>query len=181
MKTSRGIFAATVAGLALTIAAPMLRAEQKEQRAQLSERDYKFVTEAARGGMMEVQLGELARQKAVNPAVRTFGERMAADHSKANDELKQIASRKGAGVPAALTHHENAEMEHLQKASGRDFDERYAREMVKDHKKDLKEFQDAAKDLADSDLRSFANNTVSTIKEHLRMAEDMEKTVRSEK
>ena len=61
----------------------------------LSNDDKKFVMEAGHGGMMEVELGKLATQKAMSDEVKQFGQRMVDDHSKANDELMQLASSKG--------------------------------------------------------------------------------------
>lgn len=165
---------ATVAGLALALSAGALVGAEKENRGQLSAKDYRFVAEAARGGTMEVELGELAVQKGASESVRHFGERMAADHKRANEELRAIAARKGATLPAQLSHGENSTMAHLQKATGRDFDKIYAHHMVKDHEADVKDFKDAAKDLNDPELREFAQKTLPTLEEHLRMARNME-------
>ena len=164
-------------GLA-TVSAIGADADSKQNRGQFSESDYRFVINAARGGMTEVRLGEIAKQKASNQTVRDFGQRMVAEHSKANDELKQIVSNKGAVVPAELSHHENSEIDKFDKLTGRDFDKEYAEYMVKDHKKDLKEFQDAAKDCSDPDLRAFAQKTATMIEDHLRLAKEMESAVK---
>src|ERR1700674_460260 len=115
-----------IAGLVLLGGSRVVGADAKEQRGQLSAKDYKFVSDAARGGTAEVELGELAKQKAVSQEIRTFAERMVADHSKANDELRRLASQKGAVLPAEMSHKESAEMKHLQKLTGRDFDKAYA-------------------------------------------------------
>jgi putative membrane protein len=146
----------------------------KAHRGQLSEKDYKFVKEAAQGGMSEVELGNLAKQKGTSQAVKDYGERMVRDHSKANDELKQIASSKSATLPADLTHSERSTMDKLQKASGADFDREYTDAMVKDHRTDVKEFQDAAQNANDPEIKSFAQKTLPTLQEHLRLAEDMQ-------
>jgi putative membrane protein len=61
----------------------------------LSNDDKKFIMEAAHGGMMEVELGKIAAQKATSDEVKQFAQRMVDDHSKANDELMQLASSKG--------------------------------------------------------------------------------------
>src|SRR5206468_10411592 len=107
-----------------------------DQRGQLSRKDYKFAREAAQGGLLEVRLGELAKQKASNPAIQQFGEEMIKDHSKANEQLKALAAQKGAVLPDQLTRMEESELESLQKLSGKEFDKTYAKRMVKDHKKD---------------------------------------------
>ena len=172
-----------VAALAMVAGASTLLGADRnqEQRGQFADSDYKFVTDAARGGTTEVQLGELAKQKALSPAVKSFAERMVADHSKANEELQQIVARKGASLPASLSHKENSEIEKLQKLSGKDFDKEYADLMVKNHKKELKEFQEAVKDLKDPDLRAFAQKTLATLEQHYGMAKQMQETVKNEK
>ena len=164
-----------VAGLLMPIAIPLFAAEQ---RGQLSEKDYKFVRDSSRGGTTEVQLGELAAQKAENQAVKDFGQRMVNDHGKANAELRRIAESKGALLPAEMSHKENFEIERFQKLNGKDFDKEYAEHMVKDHKKDVKEFQDATKELTDPDLRAFAEKTLPTLQDHLRAAQDIEASVK---
>jgi putative membrane protein len=174
----------TIAGLALALsgnsfAADRLFGNDKEQRGQLSERDYKFVKEATRGGTSEVELGQLAKQKGASQSVKDFGDRMVKDHQKANEELKTIAQSKGAAIPADLTRTEKSSMDKLQKASGAEFDREYASAMVKDHRTDVKDFKDAADDLKDPELKAFAEKTLPTLQEHLRLAEDMQRNVGS--
>src|SRR3982750_5013531 len=65
----------------------------------LSEKDKTFMKKAAKGGMMEVTMGQVAEQKAQNDEVKSFGKRMVTDHGKANGELKYIASKKGFELP----------------------------------------------------------------------------------
>ena len=162
-------------GLALMLSSSVLFAADTEgQRGQLTSKDYSFVTDATRGGMEEVQLGELAKQKAGSPAVREFGQRMVNDHQKANDDLKQIVQKKGALISTSLSHHETSRLEHLQKLSGADFDKAYISDMVSDHKKDVKEFEKATKNLSDPELKAFAEKTLPTLQEHLTQAQNLE-------
>jgi len=175
-----------IAAVCLLSPVSLMRAQQTDQgsanenRGQLSAKDYRFVREAARGGMEEVQMGQLAQQKVMNQSVKDFGQRMVTDHNKANDELKQIVTQKGGSLPTTLTRRENSTLDDLQKLTGKDFDKKYASQMVKDHKTDVREFRDAAKDLTDPDLKAFAQKTLPTLEEHLRAAEDMEKSIGKE-
>jgi putative membrane protein len=162
---------ALAAGTSLAVAA------DKGEKGQLASKDYKFAVEAAQGGMAEVQLGELAKTKATNPQVKSFADKMVTDHNKANDELKQIVSRKGATLPTELPRKENSTLDSLQKATGADFDKQYVEHMVKDHKKDVKDFQDASQSLNDPDLKAFAQKTLPTLQDHLRMIEQIEPQV----
>ena len=131
--------------------------------------DHKFAMEAAMGGMAEVELGRLAAQKGASDEVRQFGQRMVDDHSKANEQLTQVASSKGMTLPTALDAKHQAEMQKLSALSGDAFDRAYVKMMVKDHKKDVAEFQKESSRGADPDIKSFAATALPTIQEHLQM------------
>ncbi len=131
--------------------------------------DAKFAMTAAMGGMAEVELGRLAAQKGASDEVRQFGQRMVDDHTKANEQLMQLASSKGITLPAALDPKHQAEAQRLSALSGDRFDREYVKMMVKDHKKDVGEFQKEAARGADPDFKSFAATTLPTLQGHLRM------------
>ncbi|MFN2578818.1 MAG: DUF4142 domain-containing protein, partial [Pyrinomonadaceae bacterium] len=85
----------------------------------------KFAANAAQGGMAEVELGRLATQRGGDASVREFGARMVADHSRANSELKSIATPKGIQLPADFSSEQKSEMDKLSKMSGAEFDQEY--------------------------------------------------------
>ena len=147
--------------------------------ANLARSDRKFIEEAAQGGMAEVQLGQLAQQKASSDQVKQFGKKMADDHQKANDELKKIASTKGINLPTDLSSSDRREYDKLQKKSGADFDREYMKEMVSDHKKDVKDFQSEGKSAKDADIKNFASSTLPTLQQHLDLAQQTENAVKS--
>jgi putative membrane protein len=146
----------------------------------LSSSDRKFIEEAARGGMAEVELGKLAAQKGASSEVKRFGQRMVDDHSKANDELQQVASRKGVNLPNDMDAASKREYDKLQKLSGREFDQEYMKSMVSDHKKDVKDFQKEQKAAKDADLKTFVTSTLPTLEEHLKLAQSDEAIVKSQ-
>ena len=154
--------------------------DKTEQHGQLSRKDYKFVRDAAQGGLLEVKLGELAKEKGTIQSVKEFGDRMVKDHGKANEELKQLATQKGATLPDQLSRREEREWEHMQKLTGKDFDKAYADHMIKDHKKDIKEFQDAARDCQDAEVKAFAQKTLPTLQQHEQLAQQMESSVKQQ-
>src|SRR5262249_31929647 len=139
----------------------------------LSLDDRKFLEEASHGGYAEVQLGKLAAQKAQSKEVKDFGQRMVDDHSKANAQLQQLASKKGLTLPneSDMDSSSRNEYDKLQKLSGADFDREYMRTMVSDHEKDVKEFQTQAESAKDPEIKSFAGSTLPTLEEHLRLAQ----------
>jgi putative membrane protein len=154
-----GILALVVAslsfvGLALAEESPAARSSS------LSAKDKAFMKKAAKGGMMEVAMGRLAEQKSQNEDVKSFGQRMVTDHSKANDELKSIAEKKGVKLPGK------------EPSETWSSDKTYMNMMLKDHEKDLAEFQDEAKSGSDPDVKKFAEDTAKMIQEHLDLAKE---------
>ena len=129
--------------------------------------DAKFAVAAANGGMAEVELGNLAQQNAANSQVKDFGKMMVTDHSKANDELMALAKSKNITLPVAIDADEQKVKDDLSKKSGADFDKAYVSNMIDDHKKDIKDFEDASKNCKDPDLKAFAVKTLPTLKMHL--------------
>lgn len=144
----------------------------------VEESDAKFAVEAANGGMAEVVFGKLAADKATNKKVKDFGTMMVTDHSKANDELKALAKKLSITLPDSIARDESKTRDDLAKKSGADFDKAYVQTMVDDHKKDVKAFEDASKNLKDSDLKAFAVKTLPTLKMHLETIEKIKKEMK---
>lgn len=147
--------------------------------ASLSSVDSHFVTSAAQGGLAEVKLGELAKQKGSNQSVTNFGDQMVKDHSAANDKLKGVVSNKGVTVPDSLNAKDQALYDRLSKLSGAAFDRAYINAMVKDHQTDIAEFKKEARVAKDADIKSFASDTLPTLEHHLQMAQDAQKQLGS--
>lgn len=160
---------AAVAGF-LTLLAPAYAASMSKGRP--SGRDKSFMKSAAEGGMAEVELGRLAAQKSADPDVKAFGQRMVDDHSRANEKLKELAASLHYPLPTGLKASDRREAHQFAALSGADFDHAYVKEMVKDHQGDVKEFEKEATH-GNGPVRSFASDTLPTLREHLRMAQEM--------
>jgi putative membrane protein len=146
-------------------------ASKSSQSTNVASGDRKFVENAAIDGMAEVELGKLAASKATNDGVKKFAQRMVTDHSKANDELKQVASGKGIQIPASVDKKHQKDLDEMQKEDAKKFDHEYMEMMVKEHKKDVSEFEKQSKNAKDPDIKAFAAKTLPTLKEHLQMAQ----------
>ena len=135
--------------------------------------DQDFMKKAAEGGMAEVALGELAAKQGSSEDVKHFGQRMVDDHSKANRELMDLASQKGVTLPTEPNAQQKAEKAKMEKLSGANFDREYMRAMVKDHDKDVAEFEKQSRTAHDADLKAWAGKTLPTLQEHKKMAHDV--------
>ena len=152
------IFALTI--IPLSFAGLAFAESPASKTSSLGAKDKTFMKKAAKGGMMEVAMGRLAEQNGKSDDVKSFGKRMVTDHGKANDELKLIAEKKGVKLPSK---------EPTEKWSS---DKAYVDTMVKDHEKDLAEFQDEANSGSDPDVKKFAEDTAKMIQEHLDLAKE---------
>lgn len=141
--------------------------EQNENKPTVSEDASDFMTKAASGGMLEVQLGQMAQQKAVNQRVKDYGLMMIRDHTKGNDELKALATQKGISIPQTLSDDHQKHVDDLAKQNGNDFDKAYMDLMQSDHKEDIDEYKDASEKVEDADIKAFATKTVPMLQMHL--------------
>ncbi|MDQ3131681.1 MAG: DUF4142 domain-containing protein [Acidobacteriota bacterium] len=135
--------------------------------------DLAFMNDAAPGGMAEVELGKMAAKQAASNDVKQFGQKMVEDHSKAGDELKQLAAQKKVMLPTDVMPAHKQLMEKLSKLSGADFDSAYVTAMVEAHEKDVAAFENVSKTAADADVKAFATKTLPTLKMHLEMIKAM--------
>lgn len=147
----------------------------------VSDKDVEFVNKAAIGGMLEVKLGHLARSNGASNEVKQLGEQMVLDHSKTNDELKVLASRKNITLPADLDEKAQKTYNDLSAKQGHEFDKAYTKCMVKDHKKDINLFKKEAKNGNDQELRTWASQTLPKLEHHQQMAKQTCKKVKEKK
>ena len=133
----------------------------------VSDTDSKFAVDAADGGMTEVEAAKTAQQKAMNARVKSFADMMVMDHSKANDELKATASMKNITLPASISQDHQDAITKLSQKTGKDFDRAFMDMMVDDHKKVINLFENESNNGKDSTLKTWATNTLPTLRQHL--------------
>ncbi len=136
----------------------------------------KFAVKVANAGMTEVQLGKMAQEKSTEKSIKEFGEMMVKDHTKAGDELKELASAKNITLPASVSDDMQKHITDLSKETGKDFDKDYVNMMVSDHKDVIDAFEDAAKNSKDSAFKNFAVKTLPTLYKHLGAAKAIQKS-----
>jgi putative membrane protein len=134
--------------------------------------DQKFVTEAIQGNLAEVELGKLAQQKSMNDGVRSFGDTLVKDHSAGNEKATEVASAVGVTAPTEPSKKQKMMYDRLSKLSGSAFDRQFARMMVEDHQKDIKEFEKEARS-SNQQVAGFAKDTLPTLQKHLDTAKSL--------
>ena len=138
----------------------------------LAAQDATFVTEAAQSGNAEVKIGQLAAKNSETDAIRRFGQTMVTDHTKMNQELKQIATRKAASVPTDLGKHQ-AHYDQLAALKGGEFDAAFKEHEIKDHEEAVQLFEKQSQQGGDADLKAFAQKHLAHLREHLTKAQQL--------
>jgi len=138
-----------------------------------------FWADAARGGMAEVALGNLALTKTQNEQVRQFAQQMVMDHTAANAELQTLATAKSVTLPTDMDSKHTAVMAKLNGMTGMDFDREFMKRMVKDHEKMVKLFERQSERGTDMEVKAFAAKTLPTLQSHLQMARTMETSMKN--
>lgn len=146
---------------------------------QMSGADEEFARKAASDGEAEVALATLAKQKSRNDEVQKLAARIHTDHSKANQELRALASRKQWTLPSEPGPEHHAVHDKLSRLDGAAFDRAYADAMVTDHQKAIKLFEDEASRGTDAETKAFASSTLPALKEHLAMATSAQRSLKS--
>jgi putative membrane protein len=135
--------------------------------------DKSFVEKAAKSGMEEVSISQIATERSSNPQVKEFATMMVTDHTAANSELSTLASAKGITLPA-----KDQPPRKWQKKDAKDFDKDYIDKMVDDHEEAVKDFTKEANDGKDTEIQAFARTTLPKLQHHLEQAKDLKRQMK---
>ncbi len=136
----------------------------------ISKMDMEFASKAADGGLAEVEMGKLAKQKSKSSEVRDLAEELIKDHSQANDTLMKLAKDSDMTVPSTPSGKYKSILDKLKSAEGDEFDRQFVSMQIEEHESEINLFSSEADHGSDPDLREFASGCVPVLKEHLEMA-----------
>jgi putative membrane protein len=159
---------AMAGGLALAFAA-VPRVQLHAQLEALRE-DSKFIFQAASSNLFEIRLGQLAQSKAINPAVKQFGQQMVTDHSNLESQLSASVSKGGTRFQPSMTKEHQQEVDNLGKISGAEFDRAYMSSMIRHHQQDVATFQSAGSSARSAEARQIITTGLPVLQRHLSMA-----------
>jgi putative membrane protein len=138
----------------------------------LNSEDKEFLLEMADARMMDWAEGNLAAEKGTTDKYRQYGKRMMRDQSKLMEEIKSLASAKKIVLSNEISEDKSEELTKLKACSGESFDRRFRRMIIKDHKRDIREFKRASES-TDPEIRDFAKRHIPMLERHLQAARDL--------
>ena len=172
MKTkSFNLFSTTILALCgVLLLTPSGKATDKDT---LNAADVKFVKHEAAAGMAVVKTAELGVKKADSAEVKAFAEMLVTDHTKANEELKALATTKGVELSNVIDPKNAEAFQKLEKFSGVEFDKNFVADVISGHKKCISNFETASTDSKDVEVKAWANKMLPGLKAHLEKAEGL--------
>ena len=133
----------------------------------------KFLTDAIRGDLAEVKLGQLAQQKGQSEGVRDFGKMLVDDHSKAQKKTADLAKDLNVTPPTQPTAEQTKKYDALARLSGAEFDRQFAADMVKGHQEEIAKYEKQAGS-GDSKVADLAEDLLPTLQHHLAEAQRLQ-------
>jgi putative membrane protein len=137
-----------------------------------------FVKEAAQSDMFEIQSSQLAEQKSDDAATKSFAQKMVTDHTKTTNDIKSMVSGgklKGVELPTDMASSQKSMLDKLKGLNGKDFTKQYHSDQVSGHKDAVSLFDRYSKGGDNPDLKEWVNKTLPTLRDHLKMAQDLDK------
>ena len=126
------------------------------------------------GNAGEIRLAELALKNAESQDVKDFAKMMITDHSKANDELSQVAKNHNIDFPPAPPAADVEMSKTLLDLKGAEFDKKYMGEVVTGHTNDLAAYKKAKGEVKDHLLKEYVDQTEPIVAEHLKKAQQID-------
>ncbi|HTH45007.1 MAG TPA: DUF4142 domain-containing protein [Oxalicibacterium sp.] len=145
----------------------------------VSKNDREFMEDIAHANLAEIAGGKMALEKTQNAEVKQFAQKMVDDHSKAEDELKQLADSKGVKLPTETDMMHKSKAMTMKALTGETFDKQYIKHAgVGDHESAHKLLAKVQSKAKDADLKAYAEKTIKAVDEHLNMAKSMEQNMK---
>lgn len=144
-------------------------------KAQGNDQDKQFLMQASQAGYTEITFSQLAVQKATNPKVKAFAQRMVTDHTKLAQEMMPFAQQMGVAPVTSLDAEHQQLYDQLNQLSGSQFDHTYMMDMDKDHHMAETLFQNELSSTQDAAMKPTVKKGDKVIEEHTRMADKLVK------
>jgi len=138
----------------------------------------KFLVKSYESGMYEIQLSQMAAQKGLDQDVKNLAATLVSDHTAINKNINAIAASANFILPTAPDQDHQKDLQDISKLTGSDFDKKYVNTIIDGHEKAVSSYKDAYKNLAASDTKTFAGETLPKIEDHLAMAKKVKDRIK---
>ena len=140
-------------------------------QASSADTDKQFIMTASQSDYTEIKFSQLAADKATNPKVKAYANKMIADHNKLETEMKPFADKMGVTPVTSLDSDHQSKYDALSSMSGTDFDKTYMTDMDVDHHKSLDSFKSEESATTDPSFKKVVAKGEKVVAQHTEMAD----------
>ncbi len=141
--------------------------QQNDSTAHVIETDANFAVKAADAIMTENELISMGEESLTDQRLKAISETLRGDTEQINDELLNISSQKMISLPPVVGEDKQERIRNLREESRERFDQAYINAIIDQHRELLNLYDDASKDVRDSDLQAHAAKHVPVLNRNL--------------
>jgi putative membrane protein len=125
-----------------------------------------FITSSIKANVGEIQLAQLAQDKATSPELKKLAAMMIQQHTQMLNELKGMAPSKQATIDSSANDVTKAALQNLSSAQGKDFDAKWTEQMLQLHENAAEEFKTMQTTTTDTTVKQWLTKTLPIIEQH---------------
>ena len=141
--------------------------------------DRQFVQESIRTNLFEVAVGKDVANRTENQEVKEFAQTMVDYHSKANENLRQVAQQIGIEAPSSMNQWQQAMVKHMQGLKTQELDRKYMFHQAGAHHIKLLNHRFAILQASKQQVKQLAQRMYPTLQEHKQKADRISEQIAS--
>lgn len=131
-----------------------------------SEKEAQFIVDIAAVNYAEIRMAQLASQKSGNGEIKALADQLEREHTALLNDVKAYAAKNAISIPTEESQEARDDIKDLEDEKPADFDKKWCNEQMDYHKIAIDKFEKASNDLADADLKNWANTTLPKLRQH---------------
>ncbi|CAA9278259.1 MAG: hypothetical protein AVDCRST_MAG56-3536 [uncultured Cytophagales bacterium] len=147
------------------------------ENANLNPIDREFLEQAVQSNLTEIQLGQLAVQRATDSTVKRYAQMMITEHTAAHADLRNRATAQKWTIRDVLNDENQAKRDNLNNLQAAAFDRAYMRSQVADHQVTSGKFATQVDQGTNPELKAYATQYKPNIDRHLVEAQNIVATL----
>lgn len=138
-----------------------------------------FLEKTAEGQQIEISLGQLAEQRAINARVKDLGQQLVENHKKGSQQVEQLAMKEGVQLSPGVSEGRKQKVNKISELSGHAFDRAYIDYILEDHETTVDEFQRHVKTTQNLDIKQWIASTLPDLQTHRENARQVKSTLQT--
>jgi len=139
--------------------------DDKTDPALIGELDKQFLLAAADDALFQVNAGQVAAAGTTQQNIQDYGEDMTTDHTRAGQELQQLAAARKVELPTTLSDERQQQLDSLSMVNGAALDTLYVNQMVAMQERIVHMMEIEGTSGKDAELKQWATDRLPIVRQ----------------